>query len=316
MLSSLKRLSHSALDTFNTCERKFQIERLLSGYEREDSEHTVFGKAFGAGVATYLVTKDRDAALLSCWMQYWPIEESLVKDQARCLLALLNAFTRLDSLLENYEVAYFNNAPAVELGFRLLTASGYHYVGFIDVVLRNKHDGQYVIFECKTTGLALLDLSPLYKHSGQATGYSIALDRIAGEELASYEVLYFVAQLGKEYNKVNIHVLTFQKTLLDRLHWFISLGLDIQRLLLVENCKVYPRRGSNCLQFMRPCAHFGVCHLSAHDSPRKEEADTREYPFEYNLEDLVQDHLLRIDALDKTQLVALEAPVEDVGMYG
>ena len=187
------RLSHSTLQTLHTCDRKFQLDKLLvTEIERDETEHTAFGKAFGAGIATYLVTQDAKRALFEAWLAYVPEIETDKKSIARCIAALEVAFPRLDTILMDYEVVTFENKPAVELSFRLNITKKYYFVGYIDAVLKNRYTGQHVVFECKSTGLQLLDLSPLYQNSGQALGYSIALDRIVGKKLANYGVLYFV----------------------------------------------------------------------------------------------------------------------------
>lgn len=308
------RLSYSTLELVNTCERLFQLEKLVAGATKEESEHLVFGKAFGAGVQSYLQHQDSDKALYEAWLAYWPIEESDKKDQARCCIALERAFTQLDSLLVEYELVGFQERPAIELGFRLDIDEEYYFVGFIDAVLRSRFTGQYLVMEVKTTGLLLNDLSPLYANSGQALGYSIALDKITGEKLTEYGVLYFVAQLGKSYGDVFIHSMHFDKTLADRLNWFITLGLDVKHLHEMAELGVYPRRGSQCLRFNRACKHFGTCQLTALDRPKVEEPDTNEYAFTFSLDELVQDHLERVVTAD---VAALPTPITPAttGMY-
>lgn len=288
------RLSHSTLQTLHTCERKLQLTKLLvTEIEREESEHLSFGKAFGAGVATYLATQDANRAMFEAWMAYWPEIETDKKSIARCIAALEVAFPRLDTILIDYEVVDFEGKAAVELSFRLDIDPNHYFVGYIDVVLRNRYSGQYVVFEVKTTGLQLYDLSPLYKNSGQALGYSIALDRIAGEKLASYGVLYFVAQLPKDFTP-KIQVFEWTKSLVDRLNWFITLALDVKHMTEMAELNVYPKRGDSCLQYNRPCSFFGVCDLHSVDIPKKREVDTIEYQFTYQLDDLIEDHLTRI----------------------
>lgn len=287
------RLSYSTLELVNVCERMFQLEKLLAGSSKEDSEHLSFGKAFGAGVAAYLQDQDADRALYEAWLAYWPIEETDKKNQARCFVALERAFPELDTLLMEYELVYFEGKPAVELNFRLNIDEEYYYVGYIDAVLRNRFTQKYIVFECKHTGSLLLDLTPFYKNSGQALGYSIVLDRIAGEDQTEYEVMYFVAQLGKEFNAVRLHTLVFDKTLADRLNWFLMLGLDVERLKRMADLGIYPMRSGSCVRFNRPCRHFGVCNLHALDTPKAEEPDEVEYQFIYQLDDLVNDHLIR-----------------------
>ena len=289
------RLSHSTLELFNSCERMFQLDKLLiSDRQSEATADTVFGTAFGVGVATYLTTQDQEISLYKAWLAYWPELESEKKSVGLMLNALIKSFPVLDTMLQDYEVIEFNGKPAVELSFRININERYYYVGYLDVALRNKHDGVAVALDAKSTGLQLLNLDPLYENSAQVLGYSIALDRIVGESNSSYAVAYFVAQMKKE-GEVKIHPLIFRKTLLDRLNWFITLGGDVQRLELAEDIGFYPRRGGSCLKYNRPCRHFGVCNLSAQDIPKQREPDTIEYDFVFELQDLIDSHLKRIN---------------------
>ena len=225
------RLSYSSLEVFHECERKWQLEKLLvDPAVREDTEHTVFGKALGAGIATYLVTQDTDMALYQAWLSYWPELESDKKNIELCMSALMSAFPQLDTLLMDYEVAFFDGKPAVELSFRLDISDDYYFVGHIDVVLRHRFTGVYSIFDVKSTGLNIFDLSPLYQNSGQVLGYSVALDSIVGSNLSSYGVGFIVAQVDAKKLTSKTHILTYDKTLLDRLQWFLTLGLDVKRM--------------------------------------------------------------------------------------
>lgn len=287
------RLSHSTLQTLGECERKFQQDKLLAGASKDETEHTVFGRAYGVGIATYFVTGDRIKALYHAWLAYWPILETDKKNEVRLVTTLEASFSYADTLLLDYEVANFNEVPAVELSFRLNISASYYFVGYIDIVLRNRWTGVYAVLDAKTTGLLLFDIEPLYKLSGQTVGYSIALDRIVGEELSSYEVIYFVAQLLED-NKAKIQVLTYKKSLLDRLHWFMSLGVDLKTLELCEELNFYPRRSSACLTYNRPCRYFGTCHLSALDTLAERKEDTIAYDFVYELDELIEDHVRRV----------------------
>ncbi len=288
------RLSYSTMNSMETCERMYQLDHVLdNGAPREESEHFSFGHGFGEGVAHYLVYQDRDAALLTAWLAYWPQIETPKKNQAKCLNALTVAFDAMDNLLQDYEVVSFEGKAAVELNFRLNIDDTYYYAGHIDVVLRNRWTGMYYILEVKTTGLALHDIDPLYKNSGQALGYSIALDRIVGEKQSSYGIIYFVAQLGKDYSP-QIKILPYEKTLLDRLNWFMTLGLDVEKLHRMAELNVYPKRGNACLNYMRPCRHFGICGLHGMDRKAGYVKDKETYQFEYNMDDLVQEHIQRL----------------------
>ena len=78
--------------------------------------------------------------------------------------------------------------------------------------------------------------------------------------------------------------------------WFITLGMDVQRLEQMLLYDLFPRRGNNCMQYMRPCKHFGTCHLRDFDEYKQPEEDTIGYQFVYNLNEIVQDHLTRLSA--------------------
>lgn len=291
------RLSHSAFDLFHTCERQFQLERLLEGASpKEDYPATVLGKSFGMGVATYLITQDPERAIYEAWKAYFPILEDEKRTETVSLNLLMNSFSSLDSLLEDYEVAFFNGKPSSELSFCLDIDDKFYFVGYIDLVLKNKYTGKYAILEIKTTAMNLHSLDALYQNSGQALGYSIILDTIAGEEKADYEVIYFVGQLGSGNGYTpKIHVLPYSKNLVDRFNWFLTVKMDVSRLEQMLSLNVFPMRGHNCLQYMRPCKHLGTCQLHGLDSYLPALVDEVEYDFTFNLTEVIQNHLERIN---------------------
>ena len=295
-LTGRVRLSFSALNAFHTCERKFQLERLLVGeMAKEDYPSTVLGHSFGKGVATYLLTRDKYQSLYQGWMAYWPIIEEAKRNQTIAANLLECSFPYLDNILEDWEVAVFRNKPAVELSFCLNINETFYYVGYIDVILRNKWTGMYAVLENKTTALNIFDLAPMYANSGQALGYSIVLDTIAGEEKADYGVYYFVGQLGAGNGyQPTIHPLLFNKTLSDRYNWFISLLMDVQRLEEMLEINVFPMRGHNCLQYMRPCRQFSTCQLHALDQYKVAAVDEIQYDFTYDLDKVISNHIERM----------------------
>lgn len=295
---SLYRLSDSSLNVLHTCERFFQLERLLN--TRKEKEHypaTVLGTAFGVGVASYLVDQDLDLSMYKAWLAYWPIREDEKRTQEVCLNMLRAAQAQMDLLLQDWEVVSFQDKPAVELSFRLNIDGKFYYVGYVDVVLRNRWTGRVAVLDVKSTTLALYDLSPIYQNSNQCLSYSIVLDKIVGEQKAEYDVFYFVGQLGSGNGfSPTIKPYIFSKTLNDRLDWFISLGLDVKHIEEMLELGVFPKRGDSCLQYNRPCKHFGTCQLHSFDRMDEVEEDLTEYQFVFQLEDLVADHIARINS--------------------
>lgn len=297
-MSRIFRLSDSSLDTLHTCERLYQLKRLLSSASRkEDYPATVFGKAWGAAVASYLVDRDLDKAIYQLWLDYFPKLEDNRRTEAVCVNMMRAAVPALDLLLQDWEVLSFQDKPAVELSFRLNIDDQYYFVGYMDAAMRNLWTGKRAVFDAKTTGLQLLNLSPVYQNSPQLIGYSIVLDQIVGEELAEWDVNYFVGQLGSGNGFTPIiKPYTFTKTLQDRLRWFISLGMDVNHLKEMAALNIYPMRGDSCLQYNKPCSFFGTCQLQSFDEPAVDEPDEVEYQFIYNLNDVIADHIRRIQS--------------------
>jgi hypothetical protein len=295
-----QRLRYSTLETLYTCERKFELDNLLSGTEiREESEHLSFGTAYGVGIAHYLIHQDQDAALFQAFMAYWPVIETDKKNEVLMLAAMMNSFAACDDLLQDYEVLIVNGKPAAELTFRLEIDEGFYFTGAIDIVLKNKYNGVHYVMDVKTTGLMLTDVSPIYANSGQTLGYSVAVDALVGEELTSYGVLYFVCQMNsKNPGGSKIHVLPFEKTLLDRLNWFLTLKMDVERIKQMQSLGVFPKRGGSCLHYMRPCKYFGTCGLHGLDKKKITEEDKTVYDLNFALDDLIENHIKRIERME------------------
>lgn len=294
-MSRAFRLSDSSLSTLHTCERLYQLTRLLSPESKQDYPATVFGKAWGAGIASYMLDGDFDTALFKLWMGYEPKLEDEVRTEAVCANMLKAATPVLDLLRQDWEVCIFQDKPAIELSFRLNIDSNYYFVGYMDLAMRNLWTGKYGVFDAKTTAMRLLDLSPIYQNSPQLIGYSIVLDSIVGEELADWEICYLSGQIGSGNGfQPLIKPYTFTKILQDRLHWFISLGMDVNHLKEMASLNIYPRRGHSCLQYNKPCRFFGTCQLHSFDQETEQVEDTNQYQFVFQLDRVIEDHLRRI----------------------
>lgn len=294
------RLSDSTMDTLNLCERRFHLDRMVANTERDvqarqGSPETVRGHAFGVGVQSYMLHGDIDLALYETWQAYWPMLENPPKTfEARTLNNLLACKEIMDKLRSEYRVATFNGQPAVELSFRLNLDERWYYVGYIDLVLQHIQEGTYAVFECKTTGFNHTDLTPLYRYSGQALGYSIILDQIAGAEQTDFTTLYFVCRDHPKNFVPDIYTFPFKKTLLDRFKWFMTLGMDLNHLNSMMELGMFPMRKKGCVAFGRVCPHFGFCHMTAGDKQREVPTDSNTYQFVYNLQEVIEDHVKRI----------------------
>lgn len=295
------RLSDSARSTLRACERRFQLDRLLVSANvdvsvSKSSPETVRGTAYGAGVQTYLLTGNMDKAIYDCWLAYSPMLENPPKTfLSRTLNNLLQSKPVLDGIRKKYKIAVFNDQPAIELSFRLNLDDRWYYVGYIDAVLQDLTTGIYGVFECKTTSAYYKDLTPLYRYSGQALGYSIILDQVTGSSQSSFTTDYLVCRDISPTNFVpEVHLFPFKWTLLDRLKWFFTLQMDVDQLNTMDQHELFPQRKEGCIQYNKVCPHFGFCELTSSDKKRPVPEDKNDYQFTYNLEEVITDHVSRI----------------------
>ncbi len=303
------RLSSSTLSLLQGCERKFQKTKLLHNPRvRDESPAMSFGKAYGAASQFYMILRTEghsvqesiDSAIWELFKNYAPLLEDDRRFLERGIYTLERSIPFHEARLMEWEIASFNGKYASELSFKLEIDETYYFVGYLDLVLKNRKSGRYAVTDNKTTSLTLPDLSPVYKFSDQVLGYSIILDAIVGEQLGEFDTNYWVAQLSSRgiaaMYEPKFEQYTFPKTLKDRFEWFLKLYLDVERFKVLQGLDIYPKRGSNCNSFNRICPFFNECQFTELDKPAIYVPDETEYDFTYNLKDLFEDHQRRIAA--------------------
>ncbi|YP_001218840.1 exonuclease [Pseudomonas phage 119X] len=306
------RLSHSTLELLHSCERKLQKIKLLHNpYAKEDTPATVFGKAYGAAAQLYMILRTMgetsavalESAIWEAFIKYTPFLEDEQRFLERLIFCLEAAVPFHEQKLMEWEIATFNGKFAAELSFCLNINEKYYYVGYLDLVLRNRRTKRYAVTDYKTTAMRGEDLTPNYKYSDQVIGYSIILDAIAGEQLADFDTNYWVNQISGSSKtslyEPKFHSYTFPKTLRDRFEWFTKIYLDVNYLQTLEPLEAYPRRAS-CKAFNRVCQFFNDCQFTSSDLPAAYVEDTTDYQFTYELDDLFQDHQRRLNILMTT----------------
>ena len=81
-----------------------------------------------------------------------------------------------------------------------------------------------------------------------------------------------------------------------RFEWFLKLYFDVNYLKSLRGLDVYPRRDS-CKAYNRVCNFFSDCGLTATDRPAIYVPDDTVYDFNYNLDDLFEDHRRRLSII-------------------
>ncbi len=301
-----KGLSYSRQCALHTCARSFQLSEIYNIGGEENNTDFAFGHAVGAGVQS-LVAGDGEGRALVATASAWDIglddeDNRSKKSLTYAILAVQKLATLMrvpaTNPLSDFEIATFTNnegklQPAIELTFKITCWDGYIYEGHIDLILRNKLTGKYLVLELKTTKFVNLH-EAMYKNSGQAVGYSVVLDsivdQVGGEN--AYSVLYLVYKCGHmEYEPM-----VFPKTPIDKSRWVNALVMDIEILKLYEEYNTYPKNGANCYDFFRECKYYDICDYQ--DSSLKKlgiqvaseddkYAEIKQHDFEYTLDNII-----------------------------
>lgn len=263
---NLKKLSNSSCDLLHDCGREYQLYKLMKqiGW-REESEHLDFGSLLGIGAQEYMVTKSLQAASFKAFCK-WPT--LLTDDRAErnkktfwhCLLGLDKFPELYGRKFHGCELAYFDNKPAIELGFTIDFGSGWIYRGFLDGLLLDRRNGELIVFECKTTTKGANEAQ--YKRSGQALGYSLVVDviakKLALELKSSYRVSYVVYESAVgEWKEFDFHKSHTQRAL-----WIKNVLMDIQYISWCAEGNYFPQNGKSCWKYGRQCKYYDVCDIS------------------------------------------------------
>ena len=176
-----KLLSYSGVNLLFGCPRKYQLSKAVP-YDKENTVHTAFGSAFGAGVQTYLVTGSKDYAIVaaaSAWhMGLFDNDTKSNKSLATCVLWLEKWIHSYGAyLLTEYKVFEVEGKPAIELAGCITLGNGYSYRMFVDAVLQDRESGELLVLEIKTTGSVVDPVT--YNMSDQGTGYGVLVDALA-----------------------------------------------------------------------------------------------------------------------------------------
>lgn len=275
LVRHINTTSYSILESLHSCARSYALDKIKANIEVSAGmpeplvKDFVYGHAVGAGAQGLLAAGNNlTAGQFACFVS-WAAPFDAWQDKpgklgtTKNLVSAMLAVGRFHDMLANdpelscYEVMMVEingqKKPAIELAFCLDTGDGYQYYGHIDVIVRHKFTGRVAILELKTTALTTLQPA-MYANSNQALGYALALDMIA-PGLADYEVIYCSYQVGIGA----WHVLPFHKSKTHKAEWVQDLLLDHQRISSYRKLNHYPKNGSSCMKYNRPCRWFGEC---------------------------------------------------------
>lgn len=266
-------LSNSSVNMFHSCERKFEFRKLYASSRRDEGYATGVGTALHEGIQSFLTDGDFDKAVFKMLMAY-PIQfQTTPMDQKSvqaCYATLKQACT-FDKINE-YELAYFINengdkVPGVEVSFilRLEDYPWYEngetipidYIGFIDLVMYNKLEDKYIVWDIKTTSKDS-DMSVQFAFDDQCLPYGLVLEQLLGRKYQSgFEIAYWVVYIHPMESKNKFY--SFIKSADDVQEWMRKYLLTLQHMKTYYNMGWFPRRGTACTAWNRPCTFFSLC---------------------------------------------------------
>lgn len=260
---NLSRLSHSSLLTLHSCPRRFQLNRLLPNIPREENPTLQMGTSFGIAIQSYYEGKDINQIvwdIFLSWKLALEAEEKNINKSIWYTISAIQSFLASPEttfIREEYELAKFgpSEKPAIELHFKVDLENGFTYHGYVDLVLKHKMTGEYIVIEIKTG--SRVD-EARYKNSFQGLGYSIVLDKIVGTEYSSYKVIYLVYDTAT----FQYHVFQCHKQLSARADWLVALLNETRIIQIYAEDPRFPMHGESCYSFNRQCNHYGICNLS------------------------------------------------------
>lgn len=264
-------ISHSGLNTFSSCPRKFAWRKAIVSFNREmDSKIAAdVGTAMHEGIQNYLQFHDEDRALEAMAIAH-PID---IQDSAAAQYSLEAAAITLRHVireddLDNFELATFvkdgKTIPAIEIAFLLVIETEhlvFHLRGFIDAVMLNRSSGNFVSTDIKTmTPQAESKLEVRYHYDYQTTSYGIPLQGLLGLEGSFDTAIYGIVMSDRDPSSTLVPYRRTPADIEEYYFYLLDKCAQIERYWVAQR---FPRDPKGCLTYGRVCPHFTDCTTSS-----------------------------------------------------
>lgn len=292
---NLKKLSDSSLLTLHSCERKYELYKLLQQDNEEDGD-TRFGHVVGVGVQELFVSGDIRKAYMAAFLRWKDdIDDFEGVDKSKktfyhVLLALDKFLVIRNTVFGKYDLVYFEGKPAVELGFSIDFGDGFIHRGFLDALLIHRETKELAPYEGKTTKYKNVH-EAAFRNKSQGLGYGVVVDRIAKELGLEFSSTYWVNYSIWKTGAAEWELLKFKKNLTHRALWLKNILLDIDRITAYGNDGYFPMRGESCYGFFKVCDFFGTCEMATENvvpQPKLLVEAEDKYQFKFSLEDIIE----------------------------
>lgn len=275
-------LSYSRRGTLHSCPRKFLQREVMEHGLVNESIHTSFGSSWGAAIAELWLTDSVEKATIAA-LVHWTMDLDTEDEKAQknfwFLIAGLHNFHRFvyPKFKEDYELAYYNGKPCIELFFYIRIGNRFSYQGHIDIILRNKHTGALLVLELKTSKFDQHEA--MWANSEQTLGYSIIVNCI-DPTASQYEVRYMIFNPKKRDDlaaNFGFTIYDFGKSANSKAEFVTDLMLDVHQVQEYLAHDLFPKRGSACYSYNRPCEFFGTCDLHIKHAAELHERNEKVY---------------------------------------
>lgn len=274
------RVSYSSLNTFASCARKFEFDKLYPKRVRtnEDWYAADVGSALHAGFQHYLSHRNQDDAIWA-FMESFPFAAEFMQDNDyRSFEASLSTLEAMfdEAKLDDYDLAKIRTpggeiVPAIEVpfeirfkGITLPDGRGISFIGYIDAIMQNMMTGLFRTLDIKTSRMSIKDATGKYKYDTQQIPYGIVVDHVAQGEVEQFEVLYLDCYIDLIQPRVQLY--PFMKTRRDIEEWGMNKLIQFEQLRRFMAIDYFPRTDSGCLFYNSPCRYLDPCMSRDRDS--------------------------------------------------
>lgn len=266
------RVSYSSLNSFSSCNRKFEFDKLYPKRARLGDNYAAdVGSAIHTGFQGFLTHGDREQAIWE-FMQAFPFQGEFMQDNDyrgfnASLCTLEEMFNEVK--LQEYKLAEIKKpdgtvVPAIEVpfeirfkGLTLPDGRGISFTGFIDAIMQSHMTGLFRTLDIKTSRMSLRDATGKYKWDTQQIPYGIVVDHVAQGEVDAFEVLYLDCYIDLVEPRVTLY--PFVKSREDINEWCVNKVLQFEQIKRFVAMDYFPRTDNGCLFYNSPCRYLEVC---------------------------------------------------------
>jgi hypothetical protein len=265
-------LSHSGLNSFNSCPKRFAFRKMIISFDedRGESDAAAVGTAMHDGIQEYMRSRNLGRALEALAASH-PIEltSNSPKPHEYSLEASVWTLEHIinDSELPAYSLVNFirdgKEVPATEIAFMVeieFPTLMFHLRGFVDLIVQNPDNGLFLPIDIKTTTpQGSTHMHEKYRWDWQVTSYGIPLNILLENHGAFETGIFGVIMSDRE-----------PRTIFPR-HTRSQHDIEAYNFYLLDNCRrieqyyrsdVFPRNPSSCVSWGRVCPYLTQCAVT------------------------------------------------------